>query len=282
MDTPTIPKKEGRDEIASVRAEVVIERQSDGSFMVQISVDGQPLSAPISGVTAVKEASGRVVLSLPGQDPRLVVGAPDASGARTLQAENLPLVARLVADDPLAVVSMKEVKAKAGSAEEKTEVADTAKTARKNLGEKNQQLSAAIGFQHGFQFDPLLTAGWQFTFSPLGKALQVPIAIQLDYVPPHSVLLGASAGLQTTIPSRVPVELHIFRLGVKGGVLAEGGEGIARADRELKRVIGPTFGTGVAVRLGSVSVGIDYEYLQNLVKKGPNVNTLTLGAAVHF
>ncbi len=201
-----------------------------------------------TGVTASKESGGRIVLSKRESEIHVVIGAPGKGGERVVTAENLPTLVRFALGDPVKLVSMKELKSAAGSAEEKKEVGQTAAVARAAVAEKKQQVSLGLGAQHGFQLDPALTTGWQFTFSPLAKALQVPVVMQLNYVPPKSLLLGASTGIQTTVPAKIPVEIHIFRLGVKGGAIAEGGQDISRAGRELTPVLGPTFGTGARRR----------------------------------
>lgn len=282
IDIPPMPAKGSRPALAAIHVDLEVERQSDGTFDCQILWSGGRRGREAQfGITATKEPSGRIVLSKGGSDLHAVIGPAQKGGERVVTAENLPTLARFALGDPVKLLSMKELKSAAGSAEEKKEIAQTATAARATVAEKRQQLSLGLGAQHGFQFDPALTTGWQFTFSPLAKALQVPVAVQLNYVPPKSLLVGASVGLQTTIPTKIPVELHVFRLGVKGGAVAQGGSDVSRADRELTPVLGPSFGTGVGFDLGTLTVQMDVEHLQNLLK-GPNVQTVTLGAALHF
>lgn len=281
IDTPPIPAKGSRSAIAAFHVAMDIVRNADGTFQADIVWSGPSQGARSVGFTAARGAGGGVVLSVPGEDPRVSIGPADKAGQRIVRAENLPRIVRWAAGDPLELVALHQTTARAGSVEETKEIAATASSARERVAEKKQQVSLGLGVQHGYQFDPLLTAGWRFTFTPLAKAVQFPVVLQLDYVPPKSLLAGAAGGIQVAIPTKVPVEVHVLG-GLKGGVLGQGGPDISRADRELKPVFGPTLGLGGSIELGSITVGLDAEYLWNLVKGGPNVTKVGLSAALAF
>jgi len=281
MDTPPIPAKGDRPAIAAFHVRMEIVRNADGTFQAEIVWTGPIQGARSFSFTAARDAGGRVVLSVPGEDPRVSISPADKEGQRTVTAENLPRVVRWAAGDPLQLVALHQITAQAGSVEEKKEIAATASSARERFAEKRQQVSVGLGVQHGYQFDPVLTAGWRFTFTPLAKAVQFPVALQVDYVPPRSLLVGASGGIKIPIPTKVPIQVHVLG-GLKGGVLGQGGPDISRAERELRPVFGPTLGVGGSVELGSITVGLDAEYLWNLVKDGPNVTKVGLSAAMSF
>ena len=282
LDTPEIPGAGGGAPTKSFHVEIEIERQANGSFDVMIMWSG-PRSGRrwFSGITAQRGSGGRITLAVPGSDPRVAIGAPNDRGERIAVVENLPTLARMLVKDPLEIVELRVVTAAAGSVEAKKEEARTVTETRARYAERNQQASIGIGAQIGHQVDPALTAGWQFTFRPVANALTVPVVVQMDYVPPRSWLIGASAGGQIQTPTRVPVRLRLMG-GFKGGQIAEGGPGVSRADRPLHTAVGPTVGAGASVDLGGVTLELDYEHMVNLVKDGPNVKRINLSAGFKF
>jgi len=281
IDTPPLPAKGSRAAIAAFHVAMDIVGNPDGTFTAKILWSGPNQGERSVDFTAARGADGAVILSVPGEDPRVSIGPADKAGQRIVRAENLPRIVRWAAGDPLELVALHQITAQAGSAAEAKEISTTASSAQERVAEKNQQVSLGLGVQHGYQFDPLLTAGWRFTFTPLAKAVQFPVVLQLAYVPPKSLLVGGSGGIQVAIPTKVPVEVHVLG-GLKGGVLGQGAPDISRADRELQPVFGPTLGLGGSIELGSIKVGLDAEYLWNLVKDGPNVTKVGLSAALAF
>jgi hypothetical protein len=262
--------------------EIELERESNGSFEAMISWSGPSYGREwFSGIVATRDSSGRILLSKATGGPRVAIGTPDKKGERIARVEHLPWYARALVKDPLELVAMREVTAAAGSVAEQKETASAVAESRGRFAEKRQQVSLGVGAQKGHQFDPVLTAGWRFTFKPLSNVVQVPVTIQLDYVPPKSFLIGAATGVQTQLPTKVPVQLRVLG-GFKAGEIAAGGAGVPRADRPLTGARGPTLGGGVSVDVGAVTLDLDYEHMVNLVKDGPNVKRVNLSAGFRF
>jgi hypothetical protein len=142
-----------------------------------------------------------------------------------------------------------------------------------------QQQSGAPAYQG---LDPALFLGWRFTFKPLGKLLQVPVQVQLDYLPPAAGYGQASSGVQTVLPTKVPVTMRVLG-GLRGGA-AQGADPRAGA----APVLGPVLGGGAGVEIGpkvNIEVQVDkfWNVMKDAVKKGPEGGVgVQLGAAVRF
>jgi hypothetical protein len=279
---PAIPAKGSRPAIPALRVEISLERQSDGTFEGQIRWSGARTGREIfSGFSAVKQADGTIILSKTKETPRVTITPPGAKGERVVQVTDLPLLAKAIVGDPVKVVALTELQAPAKSASETQEIKEKTTAVREQVAEKRRQLVAGVGLQHGQQLDPMFFAGWRYTLTPLGNLAQVPVQVQLDYTPTDSIRAGVSAGLQTVLPTRVPIDLRIIQVGIKGGTL-RGATPQGGGDRPLVPVLGPTVGAGAGVELGKVRVSIDVEHLQNLFKNGPNVQSVSLGAGIAF
>ncbi|NJL22015.1 MAG: hypothetical protein HC895_16295 [Leptolyngbyaceae cyanobacterium SM1_3_5] len=109
----------------------------------------------------------------------------------------------------------------------------------------------------------------------------MPLQFQLDYAPKESGLVGGSFGLQTTLPTALPVTLRLLP-GLKTGLMNSPAAGSAPAS--TVPVFGASIGLGAGLELKpGIKLQLDAQHFQNFLDKGPKgVQSVVLGASFNL
>jgi hypothetical protein len=274
ISIPATPAKGDRAAVGATDMVIRVVRLPDGSFELAINSTGaKKIQSSISPITASRGANGGVILSADAKGPKVSISPPDAKGQRVAEATDVPLIGSLK------LVSLSELKSETGTAAEATEIKDKSREAKALVKDKRHEIRAGAGVQDAKQADWLAYVGWRFTFKPLADIVQVPLTVQVEYVPKDDFLVDVSSGVQTTLPTKVPVTLRVD-LGIKGGVVSdpENQEGV----RTSHPVGGITLGGGLSIPLGkSIRVEADAKHLFDVIGKGGGgVTTYSLGLSI--
>jgi hypothetical protein len=188
--------------------------------------------------------------------------------------------------DPCEISALRLTKlpdAPAGSATEKKAVEDITRAAVAKRREPRQEVTLGAGIKVGPKLDPVFTAAWRVNLTPFAKtagAVQVPVRVQIDYVPDRTLLAGVSGGIGVETPTKIPVNVRITG-GLAGGVI-EGAAAGGTQRPPLHPAFGPTVGAGAGIGGKTFRVEVDYQHLQNLVRSSPNADTVVVSGGVRF
>jgi hypothetical protein len=282
VDVPAVAAAADRPAIPAFKGTILVQvnERTLPEFALEFGWSGGPQTFRMWGLKATRNADGSILID-PGKSFKLQVSR-QAEGGIALQAVGLgDLVTNFLrVKEPVKLVDISPLKGPAGSPEAAAQV-------RQARAHEPVRSGAEIFGGPTLQYDfaaqrarALASVGWRLTYRPLGDWLGVPIQFQVDYSPQSSAWAEVTSGVQTTIPSRVPVTFRLLT-GVRAGSLEEP-EGPGPFSR--LPVLGPTVGVGTEVRVSPVvSVQMHWSYFQNLLKEADAAEKSPAGAgAVHL
>jgi hypothetical protein len=191
-------------------------------------------------------------------------------------------------DEPLKLLQFDILSSAADSAaaeKEKQDKSSHAAAAGTAPGKKND-LFLESGVRFGTVPRAAFDVGWRFRFSPLGKLIELPFQLSLEYIPKADSLgAGVGFGVQSKLPiDKVPIVLR-FVPGVAGGFHRPDS---LTPETPLRPFFGPSFDLSAGIGLGSgVQIYLDANRFSNLLKdaseKGSSTaTTFKLGVSAEF
>ncbi len=172
-------------------------------------------------------------------------------------------------------------KARKGSVVEQEAISKAANRAGESRAFKRFRLSSEVGanLPSSGGAAALLGAAFQVNFRPVKSAslfFHVPLEAHILYVPKASVLAAINTGATLSLEQVAPINFRIIA-GVGGGTTADKSTG------KNRRLLGPTVGGGINIKVEeTVTVGIRYQHLINLVGDKVDARVLSAGVSKRF
>ncbi len=235
----------------------------------QVDADGNrtPLQ-PLAGLAA-RRAGGAITLSGEVEGIKLEFAVrPGAQKRQVTLGVSQPLELQLLDIRSLGT-------ARAGSTEERRVVETAAKETGGARHFRRQRLSLDLpgGFWLGSDpVAPLFGVAWQMNFLPSARAgplAQIPVEVQLQYVPSADFLARISSGFEASGSPLVPINVRLIA-GVGAGTVHADPEA---TDPSRRLLLGPTFGGSLGYERGWFRMDVRYEYLLNLLEESPSAHT---------
>ncbi len=267
-----IQAEEATVEHAARGAMVLRLRKTDGGFdleFFQVDAEGNrvPLQ-PLTGLTARRVDSG-IALSGEVEGIQLEFAVrPGETPREVTLGVSRPLDLQLLDIRSLGT-------ARSGSTEERRVVESAARETGGAREFRRQRLSFDLpgGFWLGPEpVAPLLGASWQMNFVPwerAGALAQIPLEVQLQYVPDADFLARISSGVESSFSPAVPVNVRLIA-GLGAGTVHAEPEG---TDPSRRLLFGPTVGASLGYERGWFRMDMRYEYLLNLLSDMPSAHT---------